>query len=101
MKDFAAKNALEDIPAETGLQLAGTLQVGVSACLLGYLKNKLAAPQLQDLVETIDAYRRGDCPLVVPVRMLQHHFRGNPHPCISRQVYLCSHPQAPGLRNRM
>ena len=69
--------------------------------LLGYLKNKLAGPQLQDLVETIDAYRRGDYPLVVPVRMLQHHFRGNPHPYISRQVYLYPHPQALGLRNRI
>ncbi|MGB5438196.1 MAG: DUF1722 domain-containing protein [Gammaproteobacteria bacterium] len=52
-------------------------------------------------METINAYRRGDYPLVVPVRMLQHYFRGNPHPYISRQVYLCPHPQAPGLRNRI
>ncbi len=69
--------------------------------LTGYLKNKLARPHLHDLVETIEAYRRGDYPLVVPVRMLQHHFLGNPHPYVSRQVYLYPHPQKLGLRNHI
>ena len=69
--------------------------------LLGYLKNRLSGPHLQDLVETIDAYRRGDYPLVVPVRMLQHHFLDKPHPYISQQVYLRPHPQALGVRNRV
>ena len=67
--------------------------------LLGYLKKGLGRVQREDLVETIDAYRRGDYPLVVPVRMLQHHFRDHPHPYVSRQVYLHPYPQALGLRN--
>jgi len=67
--------------------------------LLGYLKRDLDSAHRTDLNETIDAYRRGEFPLVVPIRMLQHHFRVHPHPYINQQVYLNPHPQALLLRN--
>ncbi|MGD2137635.1 MAG: DUF523 and DUF1722 domain-containing protein [Gammaproteobacteria bacterium] len=69
--------------------------------LLGYLKKDLDAAQRADLAETIDAYRRGLYPLVVPIRLLQHHFSRHPHPYIDRQVYLEPHPRALMLRNSL
>ena len=69
--------------------------------LLGYLKNNLNSASRIDLNETIDAYRRGDFPLVVPVRLLQHHFNIHPHPYINEQVYLNPYPQVLQLRNHL
>jgi uncharacterized protein YbgA (DUF1722 family)/uncharacterized protein YbbK (DUF523 family) len=69
--------------------------------LLGYLKRDLDSAHRSDLNETIEAYRRGEFPLVVPVRMLQHHFRVYPHPYINQQVYLDPHPQVLQLRNSL
>ncbi len=69
--------------------------------LLGYLKNTLDSAHRADLGDAIDAYRRGEFPLVVPIRLLQHHFSINPHPYITRQVYLNPHPSALLLRNNL
>jgi uncharacterized protein YbgA (DUF1722 family) len=69
--------------------------------LLGYLKDNLDSAHRTDLAETIDAYRRGEYPLVVPLRLLQHHFSIHPHPYIDEQVYLNPHPQALKLRNTL
>jgi uncharacterized protein YbgA (DUF1722 family) len=69
--------------------------------LLGYLKRDLDSDHRSDLSETIDAYRRGEYPLVVPIRLLQHHFSAHPHPYIKDQVYLNPHPQALLLRNNL
>lgn len=67
--------------------------------LLGYLKRSLDAPLRRDLASTIDAYRNGIYPLVVPVRLLQHQFSAHPHPYVSKQVYLDPHPADLKLRN--
>jgi len=69
--------------------------------LLGYLTHDLDSAHRSDLRETIDAYRRGEFPLVVPVRLLQHHFNRHPNPYIKQQVYLKPHPQALLLRNNL
>lgn len=69
--------------------------------LLGYLKNNLDASHRTDLMHTIEAYRLGEYPLVVPIRLLQHHFSSYPHPYINRQVYLDPHPQGLKLRNAL
>jgi len=67
--------------------------------LLGYLRKQVDDVNRADLVDVIDDYRRGLVPLVVPVTLLQHHFRRNPNPYISRQVYLNPHPRELMLRN--
>lgn len=69
--------------------------------LLGYLKNNLDSAHRIDLGKTIESYRRGEFPLVVPIRLLQHHFSMHPHPYINEQVYLAPHPQALQLRNNV
>jgi uncharacterized protein YbgA (DUF1722 family) len=75
--------------------------VNVLQHMLGYLRKQLDAANRADLVAVIDDYRRGLVPLVVPMRLLQHYFRRNPHPWISRQVYMNPHPRELMLRNSL
>ena len=75
--------------------------VNVLQHLLGYLRKHVDAANRIDLVSVIDDYRLGMVPLVVPVTLLQHHFRSNPHHWISRQVYMNPHPRELLLRNTL
>ena len=75
--------------------------VNVLQHVLGYLRKHVDASNRADLVSVIDDYRLGMVPLVVPVTLLQHHFRSNPHPWISRQVYMNPHPRELLLRNTL
>ena len=69
--------------------------------LAGYLKKALDSADRNELVELIDRYRLGQVPLVVPVTLLNHHFRRHPDPYIARQVYLNPHPAELMLRNHV
>lgn len=75
--------------------------VNVLQHLTGYLRTRLDPGDRAELQDSIQSYQRGDVPLVVPVTMLQHHFRRHPHPYIERQVYLQPHPRELGLRNAL
>ena len=50
-------------------------------------------------VHSIEAYRREEVPLVVPMKLLRHYFRRHPDDYIDRQWYLDPYPEALGLRN--
>jgi uncharacterized protein YbgA (DUF1722 family)/uncharacterized protein YbbK (DUF523 family) len=67
--------------------------------LLGYLRRHLDAGDRAELLDTIEAYRNGEYPLVVPLSLLRHHFRRNPHAWVSQQVYLQPHPRELMLHN--
>jgi uncharacterized protein YbgA (DUF1722 family) len=67
--------------------------------LLGYLKGRLDGALRRDLGDAIEHYRRGDYPLVVPVRLLQHQLLACPNAYIGAQVYLDPHPASMRLRN--
>lgn len=67
--------------------------------LMGYLKRAMDGPDKAELVETIDAYRVGQVPLVVPITLLNHHFRRNPQPYVEGQYYMQPHPKELMLRN--
>jgi uncharacterized protein YbgA (DUF1722 family)/uncharacterized protein YbbK (DUF523 family) len=69
--------------------------------LMGYLKRHLDSGDKAELLEVIDAYRRGLLPLVVPVTLLKHHFRRHPDPYVDKQVYLSPHPDELMLRNAL
>jgi len=75
--------------------------VNVLQHLLGYLRGRVDDVNRADLAAVIDDYRKGLLPLVVPVTLLQHHFRRHPHPYISRQVYMDPHPRELMLRNSL
>ena len=69
--------------------------------LMGYLKDHLEGADKQELTELIEAYRTGFVPLIVPITLLNHHFRRHPNPYVERQVYLQPHPAELMLRNRV
>jgi len=58
----------------------------------------LEQPRRGDLVSRIDAYRRGEVPLSVPVALLAHYASGGDLPWLAGQTYLAPFPA--GLRVR-
>jgi len=97
--DALAERYIERVMQVLKTQPGRKLHVNVLQHLLGYLRNQVDDVNRADLADIIDDYRRGLVPLVVPVTLLQHHFRRNPDPYISRQVYLNPHPRELMLRN--
>lgn len=75
--------------------------VNVLQHIAGYLKKLLGGEDKQELVEAIEAYRRGEVPLIVPVFLLRHHFRHHPDDYMDAQWYLNPYPQSLGLRNNI
>lgn len=69
--------------------------------IMGYLKRSIDAGDKAELARTIDEYRRGSIPLVVPMRLVEHHFRRHPNEYIALQIYLNPHPAELGLRNHL
>lgn len=104
--DNAGLEALADHYIERVMQVlqqraSRKRHVNVLQHLLGYLRKHLDAINRADLVDVIDDYRRGLVPLVVPITLLQHHFRHYPHPYINAQVYMNPHPRELMLRNAL
>jgi uncharacterized protein YbgA (DUF1722 family)/uncharacterized protein YbbK (DUF523 family) len=67
----------------------------------GYLKDALDGADKEELAETINQYRIGLLPLIVPITLLRHHCRRNPNAYIFDQVYLNPHPPELMLRNSL
>ena len=59
----------------------------------------LAAPRRSDLVARIDAYRRGEVPLSVPVALLAHYASGGDLPWLAEQTFLAPFPAELRLRH--
>lgn len=75
--------------------------VNVLQHIQGYLKIGLAADDKAELCETIERYRRGDVPLIVPITLLKHHFRKNPDPYIEDSYYMNPYPSELRLSNQL
>jgi uncharacterized protein YbgA (DUF1722 family) len=69
--------------------------------MLGYVSAGLDASSRAELVATIDDYRRGMVPLIVPITLLRHHVRTQEVSYLAGQVYLDPHPKELGLRNHV
>jgi uncharacterized protein YbgA (DUF1722 family)/uncharacterized protein YbbK (DUF523 family) len=67
--------------------------------MAGYFKKRLDAASKAELQSTIDDYRRGLTPLVVPITLLQHHVRVHNVDYLAGQLYLQPHPKELMLRN--
>jgi uncharacterized protein YbgA (DUF1722 family)/uncharacterized protein YbbK (DUF523 family) len=65
----------------------------------GYLKRDLESDDRQELEETIEQYRQGYLPLIVPITLLRHYFRKHPDPYIDQSWYMQPHPQELMLHN--
>ena len=75
--------------------------VNVLQHIQGYLKNKLDDDDKKELIETIESYRQGIVPLIVPVTLLKHHFRKQPDPFIDSSYYMSPHPAELALFNEI
>ena len=65
----------------------------------GYLKRDLDSGDRQELEQTIEQYREGYLPLIVPITLLRHHFRKFPDEYIEQSWYMRPHPQEMMLHN--
>ncbi|WP_412706123.1 hypothetical protein Aerorivi_01050 [Aeromonas rivipollensis] len=66
--------------------------------LQGYFKRVLTPAQKQELADTIDKYRTGIFPLLVPLTLIRHYLREYPNTYLADQVYLNPHPDTLKLR---
>jgi len=65
----------------------------------GYLKAHIDSEDKQELNDIIERYRLGQVPLVVPITLLNHHFRRHPDEYMDKQLYLNPHPPELMRRN--
>lgn len=95
----------EDYEAELMTALARRVNrprhVNVLQHIMGYLKTRIDPGDKRELAASIESYRRGEVPLIVPVTLFRHYFRRHPDPYIERQVYLCPHPDDLGSLNHI
>lgn len=75
--------------------------VNVLKHIQGYLKRELCSDDKTELSETIEQYRQGYLPLIVPITLLRHHFRKCPTPYIDQSYYMQPHPMELMLRNNL
>ena len=73
--------------------------VNVLQHIQGYLKQQLDADDKAELSESIAQYLRGQVPLIVPITLLNHHFRRNPNDYIRDSWYMRPYPAEMSLQN--
>jgi uncharacterized protein YbgA (DUF1722 family)/uncharacterized protein YbbK (DUF523 family) len=69
--------------------------------MLGHLKRLIDAGDRAEVLESIEAHRRGEIPLIVPITLLRHHVRRHEVSYLQGQVYLDPHPRELALRNHV
>lgn len=67
----------------------------------GHFKKVLDDGDRAELADTIERYRLGQLPLVVPITLLQHHVRRHQVEYLAGQTYLDPHPRELALRNHV
>jgi uncharacterized protein YbgA (DUF1722 family)/uncharacterized protein YbbK (DUF523 family) len=73
--------------------------VDVLQHMAGHFKKILPPDERRELQELIEAYRREEVPLIVPVTLLNHQVRKHGVAWLAAQVYLNPHPLELRLRN--
>ncbi len=81
------------------LQATARKHANVLQHMMGYFKKELSPDEKKELLEVIDLYRRGICPLIVPLTLIKHYVRKYEEPHLRKQVYLDPHPVELQLRN--
>ena len=69
--------------------------------LMGYLRSGMDDEERKVLMEQVDAYHRGEVPLIVPMTLLRMAQRREPIDYLNSQHYLAPYPDDLGLRNRI
>jgi uncharacterized protein YbgA (DUF1722 family) len=101
-----APRDVEDQYVDTYMRALATLatpgrHANVLQHMAGYVSAGLDAPSRAELAGTIDDYRRGLVPLIVPLTLLRHHVRVQDVSYLAGQAYLQPHPKELGLRNHV
>ena len=103
----ATKDNLQHVCQQYGADLMQCLKitasrgnhVNVLQHIQGYLKTQLDNEDKKELIETIERYRLGFLPLIVPITLLRHHFRKMPDPFIDRSFYMAPYPEELAVLN--
>ena len=69
--------------------------------MMGFLKKILTRDEKEDILSTIEGYRQGLLPLIVPVTLIRHQVKKNNIEYLIDQVYLNPHPKELMLRNHV
>jgi len=69
--------------------------------MAGYFKTTLDRASKAELQQTIEDYRQGFVPLIVPITLIRHHVRQHDARYLPGQVYLEPHPKEMMLRNHV
>ena len=69
--------------------------------LMGYLRDSMGDADRKVLMEQVEAYHRGEVPLIVPMTLLRMAQRREPISYLDQQHYLSPYPDDLGLRNRI
>ena len=75
--------------------------VNVLQHIQGYLRDHLDTDDRAELVDALQRYRLGQLPLIVPITLLNHHFRKHPNDYISRSWYMHPYPPQMSLQNHI
>jgi uncharacterized protein YbgA (DUF1722 family)/uncharacterized protein YbbK (DUF523 family) len=102
MKAAALRQAYEGLFMRTLAIVATTRRhTNVLMHMLGHLKKKIDAQSRQELLQSIEEYRREIVPLVVPLTLFRHHVRAQRIEYLAGQTYLEPHPRELMLRNHV
>ena len=67
--------------------------VNVLQHIVGFFKEKLDGGDRKEIVESIEEYRVGHVPRIVPTTLILHHLRRHEIPYMMDQYYLSPHPK--------
>ena len=102
MPKRALKEAYEALFMETMSRMATTRRhTNVLTHMAGHLKRIVDPASRQELQQSIDEYRRGLVPLVVPLTLIRHYVRAHDIDYLAGQTYLEPHPRELMLRNHV
>ncbi len=99
VSDKVAEDYLAELMSALRWKATRKKHTNVLQHLLGYLKKTLASEDKSSLLASIENYRLGKVPLIVPVTLLSDYFRRYPDSYISDQIYWQPYPAELGLRN--
>ena len=69
--------------------------------MTGFLKKILTSDEKEDILATIEDYRKELLPIVVPITLIQHQVKKHKIEYLQDQVYLNPHPKELMLRNHV
>jgi len=69
--------------------------------LRGYLKNYINRHEKEELGHSIESYRKGLVPIIVPLTLLKHHLMKLDNPYLKDQTFWHPYPDELGLRNHV